>query len=77
MNAPHEWRLPADADDWQCDWEGSRRFQLHFFRSLPLAEKIRAVEEMCRLARLLAPSPGRAQPAGGDHGPDDDAEPPA
>ena len=54
MTAPESWRLPADADDWQCDWESARRFQLRFFRSLPLAEKIRAVEEMCRLARALA-----------------------
>lgn len=56
MNARQEWRLPADADDWQCDWESSRRFQLLYFRDLPLADKIRAVEAMCRLAQRFAPS---------------------
>lgn len=55
MNAPREWRLPADADDWQCDWESSRRFQLLYFRDLPLADKISAVEAMCRLAHRFAP----------------------
>ena len=56
MNASQEWRLPSDADDWQCDWESSRRFQLLYFRDLPLADKIRAVEAMCRLAQRFAPS---------------------
>lgn len=56
MSAPREWRLPADAEDWQCDWESSRRFQLLYFRGLPLADKIRAVEAMCRLAQRFAPS---------------------
>lgn len=77
MSTPHEWRLPVDADDWQCDWESSRRFQLRYFRSLPLAEKVRAVEEMCRVARLLAPAAGGTQAAGGHHQPDDEAAPPA
>jgi hypothetical protein len=53
MTAPRDWRLDHEAVDWQCDWEGSRRFQLLYFRSLPLAEKILAVEQMCRLARVL------------------------
>jgi hypothetical protein len=53
VTPPTNWRLRADASDWQCDWESAKRFQLRFFRSLPLAEKILAVEEMCRLARAL------------------------
>jgi len=77
VSAPHDWRLPANAEDWQCDWESSRRFQMTYFRSLPLPEKVRAVEEMCRLVRLLTPIPGRVQPAGRDRRPDDDTEPSA
>jgi hypothetical protein len=48
------WRIAEDAEDWQCDWESAKRFQLRYFRSLPTIEKFRAVEEMCRLARILA-----------------------
>lgn len=50
-----DWKIAEDADDWQCDWESAKRFQLRYFRSLPMVDKIRAVEEMCRLARVLAP----------------------
>jgi hypothetical protein len=49
------WRIPESQDDWQCDRESAKLFQLRYFRSLPLIEKIRAVEEMCRVARLLSP----------------------
>lgn len=45
--------LAADAD-WRSDWESARRFQLRRFRDLPMIEKFRAVEEMCRLTRMLA-----------------------
>jgi len=64
MTAPEDWRIDAADDDWQCDWESARRFQLRRFRSLPLVEKIRAVEGMGRLARAL--NPGRIS-----HGQDD------
>ena len=47
------WKIAVDAEDWQCDWESAKRFQLRYFRSLPMIEKFRAVEEMCRLARIL------------------------
>ncbi len=50
-----DWKIAEDAEDWQCDWESAKRFQLRYFRSLPMVDKIRAVEEMCRLARVLAP----------------------
>jgi hypothetical protein len=55
------WRLPADAKDWECDWESAKRFQLRYFRSLPMAEKIRAIEELKRIARALQ-RPGRGAP---------------
>jgi hypothetical protein len=47
------WRIPADAEDWECDWESAKRFQLRYFRSLPMAEKIRAIEELERVVRAL------------------------
>ncbi len=48
-----DWKIPADAEDWQCDWQSAKRFQLLYFRQLPMIEKLRAVEQMCLLARLL------------------------
>jgi hypothetical protein len=33
--------------------ESAKRFQLRYFRSLPMAEKIRAIEELERIARAL------------------------
>ena len=50
---------PGTGDDWRSDWESARREQLRRFRDLPLIEKFRAVEEMCRLARMLADAPRR------------------
>ncbi len=55
------WRIPADAEDWECDWESAKRFQLRYFRSLPMAEKVRAVEELARIARALQ-RPDRSAP---------------
>ncbi len=51
--AIENWKIAEDAADWQCDWESAKRFQLRYFRSLPMIDKVRAVEEMCRLARSL------------------------
>jgi len=51
--ADGSWKIAADAEDWQCDWTSAKRFQLRYFRDLPMVDKIRAVEEMCRLARAL------------------------
>lgn len=51
--ADESWKIAADAEDWQCDWDSTKRFQLLYFRNLPMVDKIRAVEEMCRLARAL------------------------
>ena len=42
-----------DRPDWTSDWETARREQMRRFRDLPLAEKVKAVEEMERLARVL------------------------
>lgn len=53
MMNPDDWKIPADAENWECDWESSRRFQMRYFRALPMADKIRAIEEMERIARLL------------------------
>lgn len=55
------WRIPADAEDWECDGESAKRFQLRYFRSLPMAEKIRAIEELERIARALIRT-GRGTP---------------
>jgi hypothetical protein len=54
-------RVPGASDDWRSDWESARREQLRRFRDLPLIEKFRAVEEMCRLARMLADAPRRGR----------------
>ena len=43
-----------DDAPWPADWESSRREQMRRFRALPLAEEVKAVEEMERLARALA-----------------------
>jgi hypothetical protein len=56
------WHIPLDAEDWECDWESAKRFQLRYFRSLPLAEKIRAIEELERIARALQRPGGSAPP---------------
>ena len=41
---------------WECDWPGDARFHLRHFRALPMEKKIKAVEEMCKLARALRPT---------------------
>ncbi|MFO7653566.1 MAG: hypothetical protein R6X25_07055 [Candidatus Krumholzibacteriia bacterium] len=46
-------RYPENPPDWTSDWEAARREQMRRFRELPLAEKIKAVEEMERLAQVL------------------------
>ncbi|MBD3222578.1 hypothetical protein GF314_15190 [bacterium] len=51
MTRPHDLH---DDSAWPADRESSRREQMRRFRALPLAEKIKAVEEMERLARTLA-----------------------
>jgi hypothetical protein len=43
-----DWTIRDPKADWQCDWKGSARFQLRYFKSLTLAEKVKAVENMCR-----------------------------
>ncbi len=54
---------PPARDDapWPAGWESSRREQMRRFRALPLAEKIKAVEEMERLAKALAEAVDRGQ----------------
>jgi hypothetical protein len=55
------WKITDPHADWECDWEGSERFRRRFFRALPMTDKVRAVEEMSRLARALKKSRERAQ----------------
>ena len=50
------WKIAEDAIDWQCDWISAKRFQLRHFRSLPMIDKLRAVEAMERLVQALAAS---------------------
>lgn len=47
------WKIEDPTADWECDWDGSARFRRRLFQSLSMADKVRAVEEMCRVARLL------------------------
>lgn len=49
-------RIPGHGDgapDWSSGWEDARREQMRRFRDLSLAEKVMAVEEMERLAKVL------------------------
>jgi len=43
-----DWTIREAQANWECDWEGSQRFQLRYFKSLSLTEKVKAVENMCR-----------------------------
>lgn len=61
MREADPWRIPADARDWECDWEGDELFHLRYFRALPLPDKIRAVEEMERLAAHFAAARDRSR----------------
>jgi hypothetical protein len=47
------WQISAGAEDWECDWEGSERFQLRYFRSLPLRAKLQALEEMAEFVKTI------------------------
>lgn len=59
MNDADRWLIAAGAPDWECGWDGDALFHLRYFRALPLPEKIRAIEEMERVARLLARASAR------------------
>ncbi len=59
MNKGADWMIAPSTPDWECDWKGSRRFHLRYFRSLSLEEKLRAVESMAQVAEFLL---GRARP---------------
>ena len=54
-----DWTIKDAQANWECDWEGSQRFQLRYFRSLSLTEKILAVEQMCKTARYFAEKAAR------------------
>lgn len=41
------WKITERDADWECDWEGSVRFQLRYFKALSFTEKVRAIEGMC------------------------------
>jgi hypothetical protein len=65
MSNAEIWRIPAEARDWECDWEGDELFHLRYFRALSLPEKIRAVEGMEQVAAYFARrSPGAARGSG-------------
>ena len=49
-----DWTIHESSADWQCDRESHERFQLRYFRSMSLTEKLRAVENMCRAADYFA-----------------------
>lgn len=49
-----DWTIRETDANWECDWEGSERFQLRYFKSLSLTEKVKAVEQMCKTARYFA-----------------------
>lgn len=53
MSPDSPWKIPPDTADWECDWRGDQHFHLRHFRSFPLAEKIRAVEEMTQVAEYF------------------------
>lgn len=45
----NKWQIRESDPDWQCDFEGNTRFQLQYFKSLPIEEKFKAVEDMCEV----------------------------
>ena len=51
-----KWKIKESAEDWECDWKGDELFHLRYFRALSMVEKIKAVEEMCRIASKISPS---------------------
>lgn len=53
MSDASRWRIPSDAPDWECTWADDELFHLRYFRALSLQEKIRAVEQMERVAEFL------------------------
>jgi len=66
MAAASPWKIPPGAADWECDWRGDQLFHLRLFRSFPLAEKIRAVEEMAQVAEYFRkPKTGTTDRDGG------------
>lgn len=50
----NDWTIKDPKADWECDWQGSTRFQLRYFKSLTLTEKVKAVENMCKTADYFA-----------------------
>jgi len=48
------WKIAESAANWECSWDENERFQLRYFRSLPIVEKIKAVEEMCDFVEFFA-----------------------
>ncbi|MBL7115099.1 MAG: hypothetical protein ISS35_04980 [Kiritimatiellae bacterium] len=43
----NKWQINESSPDWQCGFEANSKFQLQYFKSLPIVEKIKAVEDMC------------------------------
>ena len=48
------WKIGEEAADWECDWKGDELFHLRYFRALSMVEKIKAVEEMCRVVEAFS-----------------------
>ena len=38
---------------WECDWAGTERHQIRYFKKLPLAIKIKMVEDMQETAEFF------------------------
>lgn len=66
-----DWKIREDAPSWECDWQGSARFQLRYFRSLSITDKLRAVENMCKTAAYFKEK-AQARRAGATKGPAQD-----
>lgn len=54
MTGENKWRVKESAKGRESGWEADELVHLRYFRSLSMTEKIRAVEEMCRLAQALS-----------------------
>lgn len=48
-----DWTIREESADWECSWKANEAFQLRYFRALPFVDKLRAVENMCTMARFL------------------------
>ncbi len=62
------WTTPLETEDWEADFEGTRRFQLRYFKSFTFREKLQALEDMAEVVELFRrnhPERGAKVGAGG------------